>query len=147
MSLQTARDWQAIAELRHRFGRALDERQWSVFDTILEPQLDVDLSAFGIAAATMPRAQFVALYQHSFRRPEMKSHQLYANFEISVVGEVATATSSLFGRHWMADFPGGAHFTLHARYHDRLTRASGDWRLAATRLEVLFTEGNVGLIS
>jgi hypothetical protein len=147
MTLRHAHDWQAITELRHRFGRALDERNWALVESLLEPHLDADLSAFGVPAARMPRSQFLGVFQHSFRRAEMKSHQLYANFEIAVNGDVATSVSSLVGRHLLAGFTGGDHFTLHARYHDRLVRTNDQWRLAGTRLEVLFMEGNVAIVS
>lgn len=73
---------------------------------------------------------------HSFRRDERKSHQLSANFKISVEGDAASSLASLVGRHLLPGFQGGDGFTLHARYHDRLVRTAQGWRSSATRLEV-----------
>ena len=136
-----------IEELRHKYGRALDQRDWSLFASLFDDQVDADFSAFGIPAARVPRAAIVDIMRHSFRRDEMKSHQLYANFEIDVKGDGATSLSSLVGRHLLAGFAGGEGFTLHARYHDRFVRTAHGWKIAATRLEVLFMEGNVGIVS
>jgi hypothetical protein len=142
-----AHDRAQIQELRHKYGRALDERDWDLFGSLLADEVDADFSAFGVPAGRVPKATLVAIMQHSFRRDEMKSHQLYANFEIALDGDTATALASLVGRHVLPGFPGGDTFTLHARYHDRLVRTADGWRLAATRVEVLFLEGNVGIVS
>ena len=61
--------------------------------------------------------------------------------------DTATSLSSLVGRQLLPDFDGGDGVTLHARYHDRLIRTARGWKIAARRLEVLFMEGNVGIVS
>ena len=136
-----------IAELRHKFGRALDQRDWTLFASLFHDDVDADVSAFGVPAARVPKGAIVDIMKHSFRRAGMKSHQVYANFEIAVEGDQATSLSSLIGRHLLLGFAGGESFTLHARYHDRLVRTADSWKIEGTRLEVLFVEGNLEIVS
>jgi hypothetical protein len=135
-----------IEEVRHRYGRALDQRDWALFASLFADEVEADFSAFGIPAGRVPRAAVVEVMKHSFRRDAMKSHQLYGNFEIVVEGDAATSLASLVGRHLLPGFEGGDSFTLHARYHDRLVRTPQGWRISATRLEVLFMEGNLAIV-
>lgn len=140
-------DRQSIEELRYRYGRALDQHDWSLFASLFAEEVDADFSAFGIPAGPIPRASVVELMKHSFRREGMRSHQVYSNFEIALRGDEATAVSSLVGRHLLPGFAGGETFTIHARYHDRLVRTPEGWKLSGVRLEVLFTEGNLAIVS
>jgi len=95
MSTSTKNDVRAqIQEPRHRFGRALDQRDWDLFGSLFTDEVEADFSAFGIPAARLPRARIIDVMKHSFRRGEMKSHQVYSNFEIEVGGDGATALSS-----------------------------------------------------
>jgi hypothetical protein len=136
-----------IQEVRAKYGRALDQRDWELFASLFDEQVDTDFSAFGIPHDRVPKATVVNIMRHAFHRPEMKSHQIYSNFEITIEGEIATMRSSLVGRHVLPGFPGGDTFTMHARYHDCLRRTQQGWIITQTRLEVLFTEGNLGLVS
>jgi len=146
MSTELAKDRFEIEELRYRFGRALDDRDWALFTSLFTDQVDADYSAFGVAAARMPRSSVVDLMKHSFRRNEMKSQQTYSNFEIAIKGDEASAVSYLVGRHHIPGFAGGEDFTLRARYYDRLVRTSAGWKFAGVRLSVLFTEGNIAIV-
>ena len=140
-------DRNTIHELRHRYGRALDQRDWALFASLFADEVDADFAAFGVPAARLPRVAVVELMQHGFRRPEMRSHQVYANLEIAIDRDTATCLSSLVGRHYLPGFAGGEYFTLHARYHDRLIRTATGWAISAVRLEVLFTEGSLAIVS
>ncbi len=149
MSLKTgeAEHYLHIQQLRHQYGRALDQRDWALFASLFTDQVDADFSAFGVPAGWVPKSSVVDVFKHSFRRDEMKSHQLYGNFEIELNGDTATSRSSLVGRHLLPNFAGGESFTIHARYHDRLVRTPHGWKLSGARLEVLFLEGNVAIVS
>lgn len=145
-SLDVHADRHALEEQRCRFGRALDQRDWELFGSLFVDEVDADYAAFGVPAGRMPRSAVVDLMKHSFRREGMRTHQQYSNFEVALDGDEATVVSSLVGRHVLPGFPGGDGFTLHARYHDRWVRTPFGWKLAALRLEVLFTEGNLAIV-
>ena len=119
MPTTTADDYIQIQQVRHRYGRALDERDWGTFESLFTNDVDVDFTALG-AKAGRGREVIVALMKHAFRRDDMKSHQLYANFEIAEDESGVSSVSSLVGRHYIPGSAGGETFTLHARYHDRL---------------------------
>jgi len=140
-------DHLAIQELRHRYGRALDTRDWDLFRSLFAEEVEADFSAFGIPAGRVSREHVLGWMQHAFRREGMKTSQIYANFEITIDGDRATCVSSLLGRHRLPGLDGGEDFTLHARYHDRLVRTETGWKLAGVAIEVLFTEGNLAMVS
>jgi hypothetical protein len=140
-------DRSQIEEVQARFGRALDQHDWALFEALFTPEVDADYSAFGVPAGKVSRGALVAQMKHSFERPGQVSQQLYSNFEIAVAGREATAVCSLVGYHRQPGQPGGEEFTLRARYHLRLLREAGGWKLAAVRLEVLSTEGNLALVA
>lgn len=146
MNSSKTQDYTDIQMLRHRFGRAVDERNWDLFESLFTEDVEADYTAFGAPQSRGIEA-ISKLMRHSFRRSEMKSHQIYSNFEIAVGDHTATSLSSLLGRHHIPNFPGGDWFTLHARYHDDLVRTPSGWRLKQLRLEVLFVEGNLNIVS
>lgn len=91
----------------------------------------------------MTPAELVGLFQPTFSNPATKTLQTYSNLELRRERDGAVVlTSALVGHHHRADVEGGADFELIARYHDRAVRTAEGWRIAAVRLEVLFTRGN-----
>lgn len=142
--VQTLADREAIKEVRHRFALALDTRDWTVFDSLFTDAVDVDLPAFGAAHRSMPKAELVDLFRHTFRRPaaENPTQQLYGNFLIDIAGDAATCRSYLVGHHVLPGFSGGEEVTLRAQYLDHLTRTTDGWKIDATAIHVFAISGN-----
>ena len=137
-------DREEIKEVRHRFALALDTRDWELFGTLFADEVDADLPALGVPLGTVPKAELMSAFRHSFRRPasEMGTQQLYGDFLIEVRGDEATSSSYLVGHHHISGFDGGEDATLRARYVDRLVRTGDGWKIAALKIHVFSIVGN-----
>lgn len=140
-------DYSSIIALRVTFGDALDRRRFGDLDDVFTAEIDVDLSALGIPAGRMPRADLVALFRHAFRHEKVATFQAYSNFSVTVDGDQAAMTSLLHGHHTGVGIDGGTVFDLRARYHDRLERTPDGWRISGFVLDVIAMSGNGALIS
>lgn len=143
-SLQQLSDLAEIATLRPRFGRAADARDFTAMEALFTPEVETDLSAFGVPVGRMPREAFVALFRHSFRDESVATQQLYGSITVELAANEATCASYLQGVHVGAD---GDRFELHAEYVDHVVRLPEGWRIAGTRLRVIAMTGNLGLVS
>lgn len=146
-AIQALLDKDAVREVRLRFGRALDTRDWALFASLFTDEIDADYSAFGVPARRMPKGDLVAFFQHAFRAAGMRTMQLYSNFMIDLRGDAAHCVSYLHGHHHTPGFAGGEVFEIRAAYHDRLLRTADGWKLAGIRLEVISILGNVAMVS
>ena len=143
----SASDAEAVRALRYAFGRALDTRDWALFASLFADRVDADFAAWGIPARAMTPDELVALFRPAFATPATRTLQAYSNLELRPDGaDAITMTSALVGLHHRDGADGGADFELVARYHDRAVRVADGWRLAAVRLEVIFTRGNPALL-
>jgi SnoaL-like domain len=145
--LQTLSDKEAIRELRHQYGYALDTRNWALFVSLFDDQVDADFSAFGIPRASLSGEGIAALTKPAFARAGLASQQLYSVNNITVDGDHATCFSYLSGFHEIKDTPGGDTFELRAAYYDELIRRNGVWKIKAIRLQVISARGNFALVS
>lgn len=147
--LRTLLDRAAIEDVRHRFAIALDTRDWALFESLFADEIDADLAALVGPRRTLPKADLVALFRHSFRRPaaENPTQQLYGNLLIEVIGDTATCSSYLVGHHTIPNFAGGDEVTLRARYLDRLTRTPDGWRITALTLQLFSITGNAAIFA
>lgn len=140
-------DREAIRTLRYRFGRALDTRDWPLFESLFTDDIEADFTAFGLPLIHGPKQQLIGFFRQAFRREEMRTQQCYGNFLISIDGDRAHCISSLHGHHYVKDLAAGEVFELRATYHDHLVREGDGWRLTALRLEVISMVGNAGMLS
>lgn len=147
--LQTLIDREAIKEVRHRFGAALDTRDWDMFASLFSDGATGDFTSFGAPGDAVPKAEIVAMFQGAFRRPaaELATQQVIGNFLIDVAGDTATSSSYLEGHHRLAGYEGGDEVTLRARYEDRLVRGDDGWKIDRTTLHVISISGNAAILT
>jgi hypothetical protein len=84
-----------IIDLRIAFGQAVDTRRFSDRENLFTPEIEVDLSAFGIPVGPIARTDFIGIFQHSFRRTNVATFQAYSNFQVLIDGDKATMISLL----------------------------------------------------
>lgn len=145
--LRNLADREAIRDVRHRFGRALDTRDWPLFESLFTDDIEADFTQFGLPRIQGPKQQLTGFFRQAFGRDDMRTQQLYANFLIAIDGDRAHCISSLHGHHYVKDCPGGEVFELRATYHDHLVRDADSWKLAALRLQVISLLGNAAMLS
>ena len=149
MTVQTLGDREEIRELRHRFGAALDTRDWPAFEALFTPDATGDFRSFGVPSAATALPELVQMFRRSFARPadELATQQVVSNFLIEIHGNSATSSSYLEGHHRIAGHSDGEEVTLRARYDDELVRTAHGWRISRTTLHVISVSGNAAILA
>ncbi|UVO52660.1 nuclear transport factor 2 family protein [Sphingomonas sp. SUN039] len=121
-------DWRAICELKARYCRCLDTKDWAGYAAVFTDDVVIDTTAAGgprfegrdIAVAGVRAAVERAITTHHVHNPE-----------ILVDGDTATAIWAMQDRNiW----PEGRALLGFGHYHERYVRTDGKWRIAESRL-------------
>jgi hypothetical protein len=127
-------DWLAIANLKARYCRLLDCKDWAGFANLFTDGLVLDATASGgprfegrDAAITGVRASIEAA---------KTAHQVHSP-EIEIDGDGAGAIWAMQDR---LVWPDGRTLTGYGHYHERYVRVDGVWKIAASRLTRLHIE-------
>jgi 3-phenylpropionate/cinnamic acid dioxygenase small subunit len=147
MKTKNLMEQQSINELqmlRINFAQAIDEQKWELFDNILDEQVTVDYTDFGIPVATMSKTDVVNIIKNTLKQGVKTMHFL-TNFNFTEI-DVNTVNGivNVFARHHSTAVEGGSTFDVTAKYIDTYTKTNAGWRINSFKLSVSWTEGNVG---
>ena len=133
---------QDITEVLHRYGYALDGRDWALLRTCFTADV---LGEYG----GDPMRGYEALERlcRDTLEPLSVSQHLIGNVSVSVTADVAESSCYLHAQHVRPGTEGGEQFIYAGRYTDRLVRTSDGWKIAARRLEPMWTSGNPAVIT
>lgn len=139
--LQVLVDQQEITDVLHRYGYALDGRDWALLRTCFLPDVVGDYGAG-------PLHGYDAVEQlcRVTLEPLSVSQHLIGNVTVTVDGDAAGASCYLHAQHVRPGLPGGEQFVFAGRYTDRLVRTRDGWRIAERTLEAMWTSGNPAVI-
>ena len=134
-------DKQEIRDLVHRYGYALDGRDYDLLRTCFLPD------AVGHYGGD-PLRGYEAIEElcRTTLDPLTASQHLIGNVLVSVDGDEATSTCYLHAQHVLLGTEGGDLFVFAGRYLDRLTRTPDGWRIAERTLEAMWTSGNIAVL-
>jgi 3-phenylpropionate/cinnamic acid dioxygenase small subunit len=117
---------ESIRELIYAYGRALDARNFVAFAELFEPERGTWDGGFGSATG---RDAIFALMDESIGHADEpvtpRSHHVFANIQISVDGDEATATTK-----WIFVVPadsGEPRWMYLGHYDDQFVRENGKW--------------------
>ncbi|MET0180451.1 MAG: nuclear transport factor 2 family protein [Novosphingobium sp.] len=127
-------DWLAICNLKARYCRLLDTKDWDGWAALFAEDLVLDTGGSG-GARIEGRAAAVAMVRRSVGEA-VTTHQVHSP-EISIDGDRATAVWAMFDR---VAWPNGRVLTGYGHYHERYRRTAGEWTIAETRLSRLSVE-------
>jgi uncharacterized protein (TIGR02246 family) len=122
-----------IEELKYRYVRALDHKDWALFSECFEPDAT---ASYGTRLDFTGRDQIAAYMQENLGPSMITVHQVH-HPEIEVDGDTATAVWSLQDRVIMTEY----RFLLDgvSFYRDRYSRGDdGRWRIAHTGYERIY---------
>lgn len=125
MSAPVADDVRAIEQLKYRYFRMLDLKQWAGFEDCFVPEATADFA--GLAFATAAEA---AAFMRENLGPRMITVHHGHHPEIAVDGDSATGTWYLDDRVLMPDH--GLVLEGAAFYDDHYVRTPSGWRIART---------------
>jgi ketosteroid isomerase-like protein len=124
-----------IEQLKYRYVRALDTKEWDLFASCFT---DDATATYGDRLSFTGPTDIVAFMRENLGPTMLTVHQVH-HPEIDVDGDDATGTWSLMDRVIMTEF----RFLLDGAsiYHDRYRRgADGEWRIAHTGYERLYEQ-------
>lgn len=122
-------DWLAICNLKARYCRCLDTKDWAGYTACFTEDLILDTSASG-GARIEGRDAAVAYVRSSISADTITTHHIHAP-EIEIDGDSATAIWAMQDRNiW----PNGRSLLGFGHYHERYVRIDDEWRIAETVL-------------
>lgn len=125
--------YRELEELKYRYFRALDHKDWDLFATVFTPDAT---AVYGSRLAFTGPGDIVSYMQENLGPTMITLHQVH-HPELTVDGDNATGTWSLMDRVIMTEY----RFLLDgmSTYRDRYERGDdGVWRIAHTGYERVY---------
>ena len=133
MDIARIADYIAICELKARYCRALDTKDWAGYADVFTEDLELDTRPAG-GTLSHGRDESVRIVRSSIETA-ITAHQVHSP-EITIDGDVAHGVWALQDRViWQT-----RGMTGFGHYHERYVRHDGRWRIAATKLTRLHTD-------
>ena len=133
MAMPEFSDWIAITELKARYCRLLDTKDWSGYAGLFTEDAVLDTSAAGGYGPIAGRDSFVPMVRASLENAQT-AHQVHSP-EIDVDGDVARAIWAMQDRVHMP--ARGMSFTGYGHYREEYRRTPQSWRIASSALSRL----------
>ena len=128
-------DWRAIYELKARYCRLMDTKQWDAWRDLFTEDYELDVTEGTDLPVIKGRAAALDRVLSSIRHA-VTVHQVHTP-EIRIDGDAASGIWAMQDR---VIFPNGMSLTGYGHYHDRFRRVEGQWRIAALKLTRLHLE-------
>jgi len=137
-AIQLLLDERDIRALLHRYGTALDGKDWKLLESCFVSDALVTYETIGdlhgsAAVVDICRTALVNMTQ---------TQHLIGNVEINVDRDSANSTCYLHAQHVRAGTPGGDTNIMAGRYDDELVRTDQGWRIRRRILRIWWTFGN-----
>ena len=122
-------DWLAICNLKARYCRSLDTKDWDGYAALFTDDFVLDTSGSG-GQRIAGRDDAVAYVRSSISADTITTHHVHTP-EIEVDGDAATGIWAMQDRNiW----PTGRKLLGFGHYHERYRRVAGEWRISESRL-------------
>ena len=122
-------DWLEICNLKARYCRCLDTKDWDGYAAVYTEDAILDTSPSG-GLRVEGRDAAIAYVRSSISEDTITTHHVHAP-EIEIHGDTATGVWAMQDRNiW----PNGRKLLGFGHYHERYVRIGGSWRIAESRL-------------
>jgi hypothetical protein len=128
--------WLAICEVKARYCRTMDTKDWDAYRDLFTNDLELDVSQASGAAVIKGRDAAVE-YVKSHILNATTVHQVHSP-EININGDEAHGIWALQDR--VIDRASGLSITGYGHYHERYVRQNGQWRISALKLTRLHVD-------
>lgn len=132
----------AISQVKARYCRTLDTKDWAGFADVFTEDFELDTSAAGGPPAIRGREAAVRMVRAAVEKATT-AHQVHSP-EIELDGDTAHVIWAMQDRVvWSLERrpkPEYAGHTGYGHYHERYVRQNGRWRIAAQRLTRLHVD-------
>jgi hypothetical protein len=132
-------DWLDICNLKARYCRCLDTKDWAGYAAVYTEDAILDTEPSG-GKRVAGRDALVAYVRSSISADTITTHHVHAP-EIEIDGDTATGIWAMQDRNiW----PNGRKLLGFGHYHERYVRVVGAWRIAEsvlTRINMELSDG------
>jgi ketosteroid isomerase-like protein len=132
-------DWLDICNLKARYCRCLDTKDWAGYAAVYTEDAILDTEPSG-GKRVAGRDALVAYVRSSISADTITTHHVHAP-EIEIDGDTATGIWAMQDRNiW----PNGRKLLGFGHYHERYVRVDGAWRIAEsvlTRINMELSDG------
>ncbi|MDQ2649311.1 MAG: nuclear transport factor 2 family protein [Actinomycetota bacterium] len=128
-------DIEAIKQLKARYFRTLDTKDWAAFRQVFTDDVVIDTTASGGELIT--GADAFLTYLDTALAGTTTVHQGHMP-EIEVTSD-STATG-IWALHDIVIWPGGMRLDGYGHYHETYTKTADGWRIAGSKLTRLHTD-------
>jgi hypothetical protein len=140
ISATEAADHVDIAQCLQRYGQALDDRAWDVFDTVFTPDATLRYDIEG-SLTSLRMAELKESSRKLFERFWWTQH-MFSIPLIELAGSEARATCRLIATHVQRKLDGtSSRWVLYGTYRDALVRGVSGWRIRERHLHGVYSEG------
>ena len=143
-TVQMLLDEREITQLVHRYGTALDDRDWALLRSCFTD--DAVTVYEGPVGGEFTGYEAIEQVCRGALEPLDKSQHMIGNVTVELDGDTATAQCYLYAQHVRTGAPGGDLCMLGGRYTDRLARTRDGWRFTRRRLETWWIDGNPAVL-
>jgi hypothetical protein len=135
MGIEPLNDRDAICEVKARYCRLLDTKQWDAWADLFTGDFVLDTSDSGGPSAITGRDAAVAMVRQAIATART-AHQVHTP-EIAVTGDTARAIWAMQDR---LVFDNGHGMTGYGHYTETYVKQAGEWKIATSTLTRLLVE-------
>jgi len=133
-----AADHVDITQCLQRYGQALDDRAWDVFDTDARIRYEIEGSAWSVRVEDLKSSS-----RELFERFWWTQH-IFSVPVLELAGDSAHATCRLIATHVQVGLDGvRSRYVVYGTYRDVLTRTAAGWRIRDRHLHGVYSEGEL----
>ena len=128
-------DLEAIRQLKARYFRTMDTKDWDGYRRVFADQVVVDTSEAG--GALVEGADAFVAYVREALDGAVTLHQGHMP-EIELTS--ATTATGIWALNDIVVFPNGMRLDGYGHYHETYEKVDGEWRIASSKLTRLHTD-------
>ena len=142
-TLRSLLDRAGVIDAATRVAVLADARDWHALRAVFAEEVDVDYTSLvGGEPQTVRGDDLIEGWRAALSGYDATQHAV-TNHLARVDGDRAACSAYVVARHYLLNYKGGDLWTLGGRYDYRLLRdPGGSWKVSATKLTVLWAEGN-----
>ena len=144
VGLRDLLDRSEIADATNSVATLADVHNWEALRSVFADDVAVDYTSLVSGEpATLWADDLIENWRAALSGYDATQHVVVVtNHLVRVNGNGATCSAYVVARHYLLNYKGGDLWTLGGRYDYRLVRAPEGWKVNATKLTVLWAEGN-----
>ncbi len=137
MKIENFEDWGAICEVKARYCRFLDTKQWAAWADLFTEDLVLDTAEAGGPPPVTGRDEAVAMVRGTLDTARTAHHVHMP--EIAIADDTAEVIWAMQDR---VTFGNGYSFVGYGHYTETYVKRGGDWKIARSKL----TRLNIDLV-